>query len=97
MRFCGGWDTHSPPALCVTPPVRPPTLPTHLDTALCPPHPPHPPSLQAGALLALFQQLPEPFMPPLVSNLLAYSAPSGAQAAVLLSDGMTSCEWATCR
>jgi hypothetical protein len=53
--------------------------------------------LQAGALLALFQQLPEPFMPPLVSNLLAYSAPSGAQAAVLLSDGMTSCEWATCR
>jgi hypothetical protein len=55
------------------------------------------PTPQAGALLVLFQQLPEPFMPSLVSNLLAYSAPSGAQAAVLLSDGMTSCEWATCR
>jgi hypothetical protein len=60
------------------------------------PLPPHATAHQAaGALLALFQQLPRSFMPPAVDAVLMRCVPPPSAAARLLSDSLSPAEWAT--
>ncbi|KAI8476894.1 MAG: hypothetical protein J3K34DRAFT_516160 [Monoraphidium minutum] len=53
--------------------------------------------LAAATLLALFQQLPDSFMPPPVSALLARAVPGYRAASALLSDSLSAVEWAAAR